>query len=71
MDNLNLDKIITDEFISKNTTLASVKAFVDKSGKPPSAEGGFGLFIKVDNPRFRLAEYYIFLLWKRILTCII
>ena len=32
LDNLNLDQIITDEFIAKNTTLASVKAFIDKSG---------------------------------------
>lgn len=30
--NVKLDEVLTDEFISKNTTLQSVKSFIEKSG---------------------------------------
>jgi predicted xylose isomerase-like sugar epimerase len=32
LDNLKLDEILTDKFISENTTLKTVKAFIEKSG---------------------------------------
>jgi hypothetical protein len=32
LDDLKLDEILDDDFISKNTTLNSVKSFLEKSG---------------------------------------
>lgn len=32
LNHLKLDEILTDAFISENTTLKSVKAFIEKSG---------------------------------------
>ncbi|MFO8191286.1 MAG: hypothetical protein R6U08_00685 [Bacillota bacterium] len=32
LDNLDLEEVITDQFINKNTKLDSVKSFIEKSG---------------------------------------